>query len=163
MLVRVATQDTSETRRDRARDIAEHVELSRMSEADDVEAYLTTFERVMQLGRVSEELWTLKLVKQLVNTMPMKIHVWVAKRKPQTGAEVGWLADEYLQACCHIRQGIQGTAEERSTGGAGEPRKYHHCGSEDHLKWDCPIKQGSREVGNSHKSAMGKSGNSVKC
>ena len=63
---RVATRDAGETRRDRAGDMAEHVKLSRMSEADDVEAYLTTFERVMQLGRVSEDLWTLKFAPQLI-------------------------------------------------------------------------------------------------
>ena len=43
MLERVATRDAGETRRDRAGDMAEHVKLSRMSEADDVEAYLNHF------------------------------------------------------------------------------------------------------------------------
>lgn len=50
--------------RDRA-EVAD-IKLARMTEADNVEAYLTTFERVMQLGRISEELWTLKLAPQLI-------------------------------------------------------------------------------------------------
>lgn len=50
MLGRIATCDTGETWRDRVGDIAEHVHLAQMTEADDMEAYLTTFERVIQLG-----------------------------------------------------------------------------------------------------------------
>ena len=92
-------------------------------------------------GTVEEVLERL-VVEQLVNTMPTEIRVWVAERKPRTGAEAGRPADDYLQARRHVRQGIQGTAKERSTGDAGEPRKCHCCGSEDHLKRDCPVKEG---------------------
>ena len=113
-------------------------------------------------GTVEEVLERL-VVEQLANTMPTEIRVWVAERKPRTGAEAGRLVDDYLQARRHVRQGIQGTAKERSTGGAGEPRKCHRCGSEDHLKRDCPVKEGSGGAGNPPRSATGKSGNLVKC
>ena len=49
----------------RSGDPAEHIKLTRLTEADDVEAYLTTFERLMQLGRIAEESWTLWLAPQL--------------------------------------------------------------------------------------------------
>ena len=49
----------------RSGDPAEHIKLTRLTEADDVEAYLTTFERLMELGRVAEESWTLRLAPQL--------------------------------------------------------------------------------------------------
>ena len=45
----------------RSGDPAEHIKLTRLTETDDVEAYLTTFERLMQLGRIAEESWTLRL------------------------------------------------------------------------------------------------------
>lgn len=53
------------------------------------------------VGDVLERL----VVKQLTNTMPTEIHVWVAERKPRTGAEAGWLVEHYLQAHCHVCQG----------------------------------------------------------
>lgn len=37
-------------------------------------------------------------VKQLLNTMPSDLKVWVGERKPKTGEEAGRLADDYLQA-----------------------------------------------------------------
>ena len=45
-------------------------------------------------GTVEEVLERL-VVEQLANTMPTEIRVWVAERKPQTGAEAGRLADDY--------------------------------------------------------------------
>ena len=43
----------------------EHIKLTKLAETDDVEAFLTTFERVMTLGRVPEGTWTLHLAPQL--------------------------------------------------------------------------------------------------
>ena len=51
--------------RQRAGEAAEQIKLTRLSEADDMEAYLTTFERMMRLGHVDEDLWTLRLAPQL--------------------------------------------------------------------------------------------------
>ena len=45
--------------------LGEHVKLTKLTETDDVEAFLTTFERVMTIGRVPEETWTLRLAPQL--------------------------------------------------------------------------------------------------
>ena len=53
------------TGRARSGDPAEHIKLTRLTEADDVEAYLTTFEPLMQLGHIAEESWTLRLAPQL--------------------------------------------------------------------------------------------------
>ena len=46
-------------------DPGEHVKLTRFTENEDIEAYLTTFERVMTLGRVPNEAWTMRLAPQL--------------------------------------------------------------------------------------------------
>ena len=51
--------------RERAGEAAEQIKLTRLSEADDVEAYLTTFERMMRLGHVDENFWTFRLAPQL--------------------------------------------------------------------------------------------------
>ena len=45
------------------------------------------------------------VVEQLVSTMPMDLHIWVAERKPANGAEAGQLADGYAQARHHMRHG----------------------------------------------------------
>ena len=39
--------------------------LTRLSDGDDIEAYLTTFERMMEAYRVSRECWPFKLSPQL--------------------------------------------------------------------------------------------------
>ena len=192
--------------RERAGEAAEQIKLTRLSEADDVEAYLTTFERMMRLGHVHEDLWTLRLapqltgkaqqayaalnvadasqygkvkeailrrydineetyrqcfrnerrktietyrelvarlhdlaskwtaecstveevvklvVEQLATIMPADLRIWLAERKPTTGAEAGKLADDYCQARRHVRQGNQGGSD-RGSSGSGEVRK----------------------------------------
>ena len=42
------------------------VKLTRLGESDDIEAYLTTFERLMQVGRIDEGEWVLRLAPQLM-------------------------------------------------------------------------------------------------
>ena len=44
---------------------SEPVKLTRLSESDDIEAYLTTFERMMRAYEVNEERWPFKLAPQL--------------------------------------------------------------------------------------------------
>ena len=51
--------------RERAGEAAEQIKLTRLSKADDMEAYLTTFERMMRLGHVDDDFWTLRLAPQL--------------------------------------------------------------------------------------------------
>ena len=51
--------------RERAGEAAEQIKLTRLSEADGVVAYLTTFDRMMRLGHADEDLWTLRLAPQL--------------------------------------------------------------------------------------------------
>ena len=41
------------------------MKLTRLGESDDIEAYLTTFERLMQVGRIDEGEWVLRLAPQL--------------------------------------------------------------------------------------------------
>ena len=45
-----------------------------------------------------EELRSLIVQEQLLNTLPTELRVWVAERKPKTAAEAGGLADDYIQA-----------------------------------------------------------------
>ena len=49
----------------RPRDDIEPVKLTRLTEGDDIEAYLTTFERIMMAHEVSKERWSFKLAPQL--------------------------------------------------------------------------------------------------
>ena len=67
MLERGAEREAGSEQRpgERAGEAAEQIKLTRLSEADDVEAYLTTFERMMRLGHVDEDLWTLRLAPQM--------------------------------------------------------------------------------------------------
>ena len=50
------------SRMDRGREI----KVTKLTEADDVEAYLTTFEHLMQAYQVPQERWAFKLAPQLV-------------------------------------------------------------------------------------------------
>ena len=80
------------------------------------------------------------VVEQLAMTMPTDLCIWLAERKPTTGAEAGKLADDYCQARRHVRQGIQGGSD-RNSSGSGEVRKCHKCGVEGHLRKNCPVKE----------------------
>ena len=42
------------------------IKVTKLTEADDIEAYLTTFERLMQAYEVPQEWWAFKLAPQLV-------------------------------------------------------------------------------------------------
>ena len=46
-------------------DAADQIRLAQLTEADDIESYLTTFERMMRMGDIAEETWTLQLAPQL--------------------------------------------------------------------------------------------------
>ena len=67
----------------------------------------------------------------------------MVERKPNTGLKAGRLADDYLQARRNVHQGTRDMKKERGTGDTSEPRRYHRCGSADHLKRDCPVKESS--------------------
>ena len=45
--------------------VTDQIRLARLTKADDIESYLTMFERMMQMGDIVEETWTLRLVPQL--------------------------------------------------------------------------------------------------
>ena len=49
----------------------DNYKLSRLTEADDIEAYLTTFERVMGAYSMAKEWWLFQLAPQLTGNMPM--------------------------------------------------------------------------------------------
>ena len=49
----------------RPRGEGEPVKLTRLSDSDDIEAYLTTFERIMEVHVVSRDRWSFKLAPQL--------------------------------------------------------------------------------------------------
>ena len=59
----VVEQSTAVTAR--ARNDIEPVKLTRLAENDDIEAYLTTFERIMVAHEVKKERWSFKLAPQL--------------------------------------------------------------------------------------------------
>ena len=43
----------------------ERVKIAKLTEQDDIEAYLTTFERTMQTAKVGEDTWAIRLAQQL--------------------------------------------------------------------------------------------------
>ena len=60
----------AEEERDRQRvgaaaGVGEQIKLTRLTETDDVEAYLTTFERLMTIGGIRPDSWALRLAPQL--------------------------------------------------------------------------------------------------
>lgn len=60
------TRQASEARASTSRNPSEgEIKLVKLSEQDDIEAYLTTFERVMRAYEVKEERWAVKLAPQL--------------------------------------------------------------------------------------------------
>ena len=195
--------------------------VSKLTEADDIEAYLTTFERLMGAFSVPKERWVFKLapqltgkaqqayaaldldkttdydqvksailkrynvteetyrtrlraqtrgkqesyaematrvmdltrkwtrrcaadadavreviaVEQLLNSMPVAVRVWVAERKPQTVAEAGKLADDYMEA----RGSVEGSKQLDSQDGpkGAGARQCHRCHKFGHLARDC--------------------------
>ena len=200
---------------------AERIKLARLTEGDDIEAYLTTFEHLMQVDEAEEATWALRLapqltgnaqrayaamrdsdaldygkvkaailkryniseetyrqrfrvarrkdresyselvvrledlghkwmagcttleevmekvlMEQLLTTMPNDLRIWVAERKPCTGAEASQLADDYIQA---PRMGSGGGGMEKRM----ETRVCHKCGQEGHLACNCPRKDRS--------------------
>ena len=58
-----STRDRSDDR-SRAAGL-EQIKLTRLTETDDVEAYLTTFERLMAIGGIDEDSWAIRLAPQL--------------------------------------------------------------------------------------------------
>lgn len=58
------------------------VKLVKLSEQDDIESYLTTFERVMRSYEVKEERWAVKLVPQLTGKAQ---HAYAAMRAEDAG------------------------------------------------------------------------------
>lgn len=63
-LVEGLQQDVREGRPARGRGEGE-LKLSKLNDRDDIEAYLTTFERVMRIYEVSEDRWAVRLAPQL--------------------------------------------------------------------------------------------------
>ena len=58
-----STRDRSD---DRSRAAGrKQIKLTRLTETDDVEAYLTTFERLMAIGGIDEDSWAIRLLPQL--------------------------------------------------------------------------------------------------
>ena len=60
--LKISGEPSSVSRIDRDREIT----VTKLTEADDIEAYLTTFERLMQAYEVPQERWAFKLAPQLV-------------------------------------------------------------------------------------------------
>ena len=98
----------------------------------------------MAEGHTVEEVLEKLVVEQLVNTMPVELRIWVVERKPNTGLEAGRPTDDYFQARRNVRQGTRDMKKkERGTGDTSEPHRCNRCGSADHLKRDCPVKESS--------------------
>ena len=64
-LLQKLVQDRPKAALVRGPDETEHMRLTRLSDGDDIEAYLTTFERMMEAYGVSRERWPFKLAPQL--------------------------------------------------------------------------------------------------
>ena len=89
------------------------------------------------------------MVKQLANTIPADLHIWLAERKSATGAEAWKLADDYLHARRHVSLGKL-EKKERSSNDFGDARKCHKCGVVGHLKKNCPVKEEVASAANPH-------------
>ena len=78
------------------------------------------------------------VMEQLMNTMPLELCIWISERKPTTGGEAGRLADDYVQARCHVRGTTTEMKKEMERTRAREGRKCHACSEEGHLMHACP-------------------------
>ena len=66
-----STRDRSD---DRSRAAGrEQIKLTRLTETDDVEAYLTTFKRLMAIGGIDEDSWAIRLAPQLTGKAQGKV------------------------------------------------------------------------------------------
>ena len=104
------------------------------------------------------------VVEQLSYTMPTDLRIWVAERKPADGAEAGRLADDYIQARRHIRQG-KPDDKDKSNRGTVDARRCHKCGAEGHWRRNCPVKEEPGVDGSGHKDprSLKKPERTVKC
>ena len=59
------TEHSAATVSARGRSTAEPIKLTRLTDADDIESYLTTFERIMAANEVSRERWSFQLAPHL--------------------------------------------------------------------------------------------------
>eukprot|EP00731_Ephydatia_muelleri_P002589 Em0001g2589a len=96
--------------------------MAKLTERDDIEAYLATFERTMTAYEVNRQRWVYKLA-------PHNVRVRVRERKPTTCLEAGQLADDYAQA--RRQTGLESKREDvkngdgrkqSGTGGQGKGR-----------------------------------------
>ena len=77
----------------RAPSEGESMKLTKLTESDDIEAYLTTFERMMEAYEVSRAHWTFKLVPQLTG----KAQQAYAALPPDDAKEYGTVRDAILR------------------------------------------------------------------
>ena len=66
----------------RGRSTTESIKLTRLTEEDDIESYLTTFERVMEAHEVSRERWSFQLATYLTGRAQQ---AYAGLRSPPTG------------------------------------------------------------------------------
>lgn len=71
----------------------EHLELSKLTETEDIESYLTTFERMMREYEVARERWTFRLAPQLTG----KAQQAYASLNPEDAADYTILKDAILR------------------------------------------------------------------
>ena len=79
------------------------------------------------------------LIKQLLDTMPVELRIWLSEKKPTTGREAGKLADDYLLARRRSRRESGGRIHESHHQGStpNQPRKCYSCGQQGHLARNC--------------------------
>ena len=82
------------------------------------------------------------LIEQILDTMPVELHIWLSEKKPTTGREAGKLADDYLLARRCSRREVGGRIHESQHQGTtpSQPRKFYSCGQQGHLACNCPAR-----------------------
>ena len=102
------------------------------------------------------------IAKQLLDTMPASVRVWVYERKPQDSVEVGQLVNDYTQA-----RKVLGSGQPSSKRGErpAEQKWSYGCKQVGHIQQDCPMRTDASQGGGPPEGPrqQGKKASSLKC
>ncbi|KAL5496656.1 hypothetical protein EMCRGX_G012989 [Ephydatia muelleri] len=82
-MLRKVTEESRRPEESRTRPMEGEAKFVKLTEQDDIESYLTTFERIMRACEVKEERWTMKIAPQLTGKAQQA-------RRPRMLATINW-------------------------------------------------------------------------